>query len=306
MRKLSEKTMNYTNIKKLFGPIFEMMATGSRVEVKEAKKEIEKLWRKEHHKFRNSGRFVLEVIDNFDSITDPVHKADIIAGLSIFYLALADDYFEELKAFIKKNLQHPDGRVREAARKTGDWLYISLSSRMDEFSYLRSKSPSQKRKETKAIAIKQYRDFVAELEVLIDLYDDGSNKAEYIDDMKPSVIKSLQMVWSRLTEVPAYRRIFEQFESVPTSILKKRQEIETEVIALLEASKSHHRLDEIKEIIFKEGGQENLPRFIAMFDTGFGKIELEQILEVITDAWNHFPHRSLGGKSPVEMSGKSK
>jgi hypothetical protein len=39
---------------------------------------------------------------------------------------------------------------------------------------------------------------------------------------------------------------------------------------------------------------------IAMFDTGEGD-ELSNILDILTDAWNYFPHKSLGGKSPEEM-----
>ena len=39
---------------------------------------------------------------------------------------------------------------------------------------------------------------------------------------------------------------------------------------------------------------------IAMFDTGEGD-ELSNVLDVVTDAWNYFPHKTLGGKSPEEM-----
>ena len=44
-----------------------------------------------------------------------------------------------------------------------------------------------------------------------------------------------------------------------------------------------------------------MAKIIPMFDTGEGKAELGEILELITDAWNYFPHKILGGKSPKEM-----
>jgi hypothetical protein len=40
---------------------------------------------------------------------------------------------------------------------------------------------------------------------------------------------------------------------------------------------------------------------IAMFDTGEGDAELSNILDILTDAWNYFPHKALGGKSPKKM-----
>lgn len=30
--------------------------------------------------------------------------------------------------------------------------------------------------------------------------------------------------------------------------------------------------------------------------------ELNRVLQIFTNAWNYFPHKSLGGKSPVDMA----
>ena len=38
----------------------------------------------------------------------------------------------------------------------------------------------------------------------------------------------------------------------------------------------------------------------AMFDRGGDASELSDVLELITDAWNYFPHKVPGGISPVE------
>lgn len=39
---------------------------------------------------------------------------------------------------------------------------------------------------------------------------------------------------------------------------------------------------------------------IAMFDNGLGLVELENVLEIVNEAWNYFPHKILGGLSPAE------
>ena len=38
-----------------------------------------------------------------------------------------------------------------------------------------------------------------------------------------------------------------------------------------------------------------------MFDRGGDASELSNVLELVTDAWNYFPHEVLGGISPAEI-----
>jgi hypothetical protein len=44
----------------------------------------------------------------------------------------------------------------------------------------------------------------------------------------------------------------------------------------------------------------DLTQVVAMFDTGESFDELENILEIINDAWNYFPHKILDGLFPAE------
>jgi len=83
-------------------------------------------------------------------------------------------------------------------------------------------------------------------------------------------------------------------------IFEKRKEIEQELLDFLKETKSDFVLDDIIEIIYNEDGQDSLTDVIAMFDTGQGLIELENIIETVNDAWNYFPHKILGGLSPAE------
>ena len=83
-------------------------------------------------------------------------------------------------------------------------------------------------------------------------------------------------------------------------ILQKRKEIEQELVDWLQETGSEFGLEDIKEIIYNEDGQDAMTDIIAMFDTGQGAVELQNIIETINDAWNYFPHKIIGGLSPAE------
>lgn len=83
-------------------------------------------------------------------------------------------------------------------------------------------------------------------------------------------------------------------------ILARRKEIEEELLDMLKEAKSDFGLDDIKEIIHNEDGQDSLTDIIAMFDTGQGAAELKNVLELVNNAWNYFPHKIIGGLSPAE------
>ena len=83
-------------------------------------------------------------------------------------------------------------------------------------------------------------------------------------------------------------------------ILQQRKEIEKELLVMLKKTKSDSGLENIKEIIYNEDGQDSLTDVIAMFDTGQDAAELQNVLELVNDAWNYFPHKVIGGLSPAE------
>jgi len=89
---------------------------------------------------------------------------------------------------------------------------------------------------------------------------------------------------------------------IPTKkqILERRKEIEKELLKMLKETKSDFGLDDIKEIIYNEDGQDSLTDVIAMFDTGQDAVELQNVLELVNDAWNYFPHKCLNGLCPME------
>ena len=83
-------------------------------------------------------------------------------------------------------------------------------------------------------------------------------------------------------------------------ILKRRKEIEQELVDMLKKIKSPFSLEHIKDIIFHEEDNDDMQKVIAIFDRGGGISELSNILELANDAWNYFPHKIIGGLSPAE------
>ena len=85
-------------------------------------------------------------------------------------------------------------------------------------------------------------------------------------------------------------------------ILERRKEIEQELVDMLKQTKSDFSLQHIKDVIFYEEEQGDMMEIVSMFDNGGDASELSNILELVMDAWNYFPHEALGGISPSEKS----
>lgn len=83
-------------------------------------------------------------------------------------------------------------------------------------------------------------------------------------------------------------------------ILERRKEIEQELVDMLKETKSDFTLNHVRDVIFHEEDNDDMMKVVAMFDRGGDASELSDVLELVTDAWNYFPHKVLGGISPAE------
>lgn len=88
-------------------------------------------------------------------------------------------------------------------------------------------------------------------------------------------------------------------------ILAQRAEIELDLIELLKETGSDFSLQDVKDAIFQEEDTSDMMKVVAMFDRGGDTAELGNIIELVTDAWNYFPHQLLGGLSPEEKATRS-
>ena len=84
-------------------------------------------------------------------------------------------------------------------------------------------------------------------------------------------------------------------------ILERRKEIERELVDMLKEAGSDFTLDHVRYAIFHEEDSDDMMKVVSMFDRGGDASESENILELVTDAWNYFPHEILGGISPAEV-----
>ena len=89
-------------------------------------------------------------------------------------------------------------------------------------------------------------------------------------------------------------------------ILERRKEIEQELVDMLKETENDSTLDHIRDVIFHEEDNDDMMKAVAMFDRGGDASELSDVLELVTDAWNYFPHKVLGGISPAEQILKHK
>lgn len=83
-------------------------------------------------------------------------------------------------------------------------------------------------------------------------------------------------------------------------ILERRKEIEKELLDMLKETESDFGLEDIKDAIYNEEEADDMMKVVAMFDRGGDASELSNILELVNDAWNYFPHKIIGGLSPAE------
>ena len=83
-------------------------------------------------------------------------------------------------------------------------------------------------------------------------------------------------------------------------ILERRKEIEQDLVDMLKETESDFSLQHVKDAIFHEEDNDDMMKVVAMFDRGGDALELSNVLELVTDAWNYFPHKVLNGLSPAE------
>ena len=76
--------------------------------------------------------------------------------------------------------------------------------------------------------------------------------------------------------------------------------MELQLALLINTHNCKLKVGEIKDLIYNENGQDCLNKIIASFDSGDDIDELNRALQVITSAWNYWPHKKLNGLSPAE------
>ncbi|MGB7293104.1 MAG: hypothetical protein WBD99_13100 [Thermodesulfobacteriota bacterium] len=231
----------------------------------------------------------------------------VIAISVIYFLHSKDNQPDFLFPWLFQLLEHPNGYIRHAAVKM-------ISQEIWPLTY-HIRFPGEKSSFYKLLPEQAdnilYSLFVSLNRLLSAVWQPKYKKYKYISSLPPSPYKSAQMVLAELEEscgegymdrftAGGISRSNIEIES-KEQILKRRKEIEKELLEMLKATKSDFELNDIKEIIYNEDGQDDLAKIIAMFDTGqYAPEELQDLLELVNNAWNYFPHKIIGGFSPAE------
>jgi hypothetical protein len=140
-------------------------------------------------------------------------------------------------------------------------------------------------------------------------------KYKFINDLPSGTYKSVQLILGYLEDLCDEAYPLPETESLDKrqtieEILKRRKGIEQKLVEMLKDTESDFTLDHVREAIYNEEDNDDMMRVVAMFDRGAcppklqcrrgDASELDNILELVTDAWNYFPHKVLGGISPAE------
>jgi len=224
----------------------------------------------------------------------------------IYFLHDRESQPDFLFPWLFQLLQHQNGYIRHAAVKM---ITHEIGPLTMHIRFPGEKSYTQELKPERADSI--LRSLSASLNGLLSaLWEPKYKRYKHINFLPPSPYKSVQMVVAELEELceenymdrsdtdgAAYPNMKIKTKE---QILQKRKEIEQELSEMLKETKSDFGLSDIKEIIYNEDGQDSLTDIISMFDIGQDAAEFENVLELVNDAWNYFPHKIIGGISPAE------
>jgi len=288
----------------------EVIKTGCPQEVKEAQKKIEKFWHEVYIPHRKEGKrafaIFLEEIKRFEEIKDIEHQAYFINTLKWPLWSIGAEYFNEWAEFILKYIQHPSGKIRQAIIKAADYLIMDIIADLKVDS---QKEISREEKERIERIKNQFCQLVEAVENLLEKYDEPKfRRYKYISSLPPSIYKSLQKL---LVEVLLHNEYYENlYYQYIASKIEIPKSVEENLERLLEKYKLSGKLsvEVIKDWAWndlRKSAMDASHRFQKKIFSYFKNIkdidELNEILQVFNDAWNYFPHFSLGGKSPNQL-----
>ncbi len=283
---------------------------GNKEEATIATKNIGNFWQgilKEYSESEKSKfKIFFDEMEKFESIPKLENQIYFINCLQIPIWVLGDRYFKTVCNFILKYIEHPSGKIRQKILRLASWFSmiglecVDGESRYDKVLNKEEIKLLSKNKEF-------YFELIEKLEKLLEKhYNPRFDKYEHIDELPASVYKSLEyLISNELLRVPKYEILYIEYKNkkngynTPKDILAKRNEIEKELTDLLNKTGSDFDMDDIKEIIFDEDGADDMSDIIRMFDNG-DIDNLSTVLEIVSDAWNYFPHKILNGLSPEE------
>lgn len=294
-----------------FSELFNTILTADKNASRSAAREVRKFLyssRSRDAGLREIGRIITNAPKEYENISEDWRQENFVMSVAVIYFL--HNHKKEpdfLFPWILKLLQHSNGNIRYAAVRMIDHETGSLTFHV-RFPRERRLVGELNPEHADKILFSLYKSLN---DLSSALWKPSYKKYKYIDSLPSSPYKSIQMALADLeydcgdeyiNHLNGIERAFLGIESQSAQlILMRRKEIEESIEHKLKEIHSDFTLQDVKDTIHKEQGSRDLPNIISMFDTGKDGTDLNEILQIINDAWNYFPHKSLGGVSPKDV-----
>ncbi len=253
----------------------------------------------------------------YEKIMEDWRRENFVMAISVMYfLHDKENKPDFLFPWLLRLLQHERGNIRHAAvRMIGNELGpLTVHLRVPNW---KSTHPGYSTEKADHILFELY---VNLNKMMSDLWKPSYKRYRYISSLPASPYKSVQKLLAELEEDCGKKYIADLIKRIDDinsldntlisvvnteskqQILERRKEIEKEISEMLKTTGSDFKPQDVKDAIFNEEEQDDFMHVVTMFDRGGNASELGNILELVTDAWNYFPHKILGGISPAEQA----
>ncbi|GEM_PF-544029 len=291
----------------IFTELFKSILTADKDSSRKAAREIRKLL----YSARDGGKYkdIASIIENapteYVKIAEDWRRENFVMAVSVMYfLHNRENKPDFIFPWLFQLLQHKNGNIRHASVRMIEHELGALTYHIrfpgEKISH-RELSPEQADRIIFGLRINLNN-------LALSSWKNSYKKFKYIDRLPSGTYKSVQLILSLLEDY--YGEVVERRTWAETKqpfdpaqakqILERRKEIEQELVDMLKETKSDFTLDHVRDAIYNEEDNDDMMKVVAMFDRGGDASELSNVLELVTDAWNYFPHKVLGGISPAE------
>ena len=303
---------------KTFTELFNTILTADEETSRQAAREVRKLVYSsgENEKYKCIASIIENAPAEYVKIIEGWRQENFVMTISVMYfLHNRENQPDFLFPWLFQLLQHKNGNIRHSAVRMIEHELGPLTYHIrfpDEKISRRELSPEQADR-----IIFGLRTNLNNLAT--SFWKDSYRKFKYLDRLPSGTYKSVQLILSLLDDYCSEtieRQTQIESKQLHTSslrgrqILERRKEIEQELAGMLKEidptsprlrrGKEQFTLQDVKDAIYNEEDNDDMMKVVAMFDRGGDATEMEKVLELVTDAWNYFPHKVLGGISPAE------
>ena len=285
---------------KTFTELFNTILTADEETSRQAAREVRKLVYSSGEG-DNKYELIVSIIENasveYKKIIEEWRQENFVMAISVMYfLHNRENQPDFLFPWLFQLLQHKNGNIRHAAVRMIEHELGSLTYHI--------RFPGEKISRGE-LSSEQADQIIFGLRtnlnnLMASSWKDSYKKFKYIDNLPSGTYKSIQLILSVLDDYCSEVNDNQGQVETKEQILERRKEIEQELEEMLKETGSDFSLDHVRDAIFHEEDNDDMMKVVAMFDRGGDASELSNVLELVTDAWNYFPHKALGGISPAE------